>query len=144
MMLCNFGYFPFWFRGKCFWIYCNCIILSHRIQFSCSQGNCLVGHISNGNPRTSELQEGQQLVWECNSNFVQHPGNGESVCRNGSLVPQPECQQSKSIIMTSQSLYFPKHLIKGLSMPLSIKYMFFTCTNVLQNTFVRKADVSGY
>ena len=59
-------------------------------------GDCIVGHIDHGNSRrTPTVGEGEQLFWQCDFDFVHDPGNGESVCQDGTLVPPPQCRQSK-------------------------------------------------
>ena len=55
-----------------------------------------MGNIEHGNSRASpEVAEGEQLYWQCDFDYFHYPGNGESVCRNGALVPAPECRPSK-------------------------------------------------
>ena len=59
-------------------------------------GDCTVGNIEHGNSRaTPEVAEGEQLYWQCDFDYFHYPGNGESVCRDGALVPAPECRPSK-------------------------------------------------
>ena len=68
-----------------------------EFTFCFHTGDCTVGNIDHGNSRsTPVVGDGEQLFWLCDFDYFHFPGNGESVCRDGTLVPAPQCRHSKS------------------------------------------------